>query len=178
MSLDYQIFYTTAYVIALPAFAQLGYNMVSLLIWFTGYGQSYQTVRPYLTVINETSPVPTQIEPTQIEPTQIVENEPKKKSNPVVLPYPDSLTLLAWATLNLNLQSFEDKPRFPIKKTWQHFKHENRHKHETRHTIERISQNLSKHGILLPMDCRNKGKPIDVDMAQKYLAGEIRFEFD
>ena len=178
MSLDYQTFYTTAYVIASFTFAPMGYGLVSLLFWFTGYGYSYQTVRPFKKVINETSSEPVQIEPVQKEAIQTVANEPKKKSNPVVLPYPDSLTLLAWATLNLNLQSFEDKPRFPIKKTWQHFKHENRHKHETRHTIERISQNLSKHGILLPQDCGNKGKPIDVDMAQKYLAGEIRFEFE
>jgi len=173
MNLDYQTFYITAYVIALPVFAPMGYGLVSLLIWFTGYGQSYQTVRPYLTVINETSPVPTQIEPTQIEAIQTIENEPKKKPNPVVSPYPDFITKLMRAMLTLHLQNFVDKPRFPIKKTWQLFKHET-----SRHGVERISQNLSKHGILLPMDCRNKGKPIDVDMAQKYLAGEIRFEFD
>jgi len=82
-------------------------------------------------------------------------------------------TDLVKAMIRWNLANYKDRPRFSIRRTTEHYSYA-----VVQSEVEQISKVLSAHGILLPQDSRkNLAKPIDLDMAAKFLAGEIEIDF-
>jgi len=80
---------------------------------------------------------------------------------------------LVKAMIRWNLANYKDKPRFSIRRTTEHYSYA-----VVQSEVEQISKVLSAHGILLPQDMhKNKAKPIDLDMAAKFLAGEVEIDF-
>ncbi len=89
------------------------------------------------------------------------------------LPYNHKISVntlaLVKAMIRWNLANFEDIPRFSIDQTWKHYEYAT-----TKAETNYISQKLSEHGVLLPQGKqRNKAKAIDLDLAHKFLAGEL-----
>jgi len=82
-------------------------------------------------------------------------------------------TDLVKAMIRWNLANYKDRPRFSIRRTTEHYDYA-----VVQSEVEQISKILSVHGILLPQDKhKNKAKPINIDMAAKFLAGEIEIDF-
>jgi len=76
---------------------------------------------------------------------------------------------LAMYMVKWNMERESDIPRFPIDSTWKAL----RHKKVSRIGTFEIARELADMGILLPQDDLKKARPINVDMAIRFLNGEF-----